>query len=252
MSHFSLPKELNQLIVNGILDGYKKYLDVRRDAQKKYLVSRGFTWTKANIIDTFVAKACSKYEGIDFTIDKAGYTWEYLQFTLKDTQEKVLFIVKNSWGVERTFNGKKDKSKKENYLYDYAGINNPIVDKKMLKFSPSQKSVQLEFDLTEKEEIGKSIAENRLKDYNRFYVVVYEFDAQSKMISKIALTLPNQYEMRLIEVDDLTSLIKNSHSVISSYDLKVVQNDRLPQGTHADDNQSFGYGIAVDNQEGSQ
>ncbi|KIX90273.1 hypothetical protein TP70_08555 [Staphylococcus microti] len=112
MNEFSLPTELNQLIVDGILNGYKEYLEERRAKKEKYIVSTGFSWSKANIIDTYVAKACSEFEGVSYKVDKAGYTWEYVQFTLKHAQESFLFIVKNSWGIDRTFNGKIDKNKK--------------------------------------------------------------------------------------------------------------------------------------------
>ncbi|KIX90272.1 hypothetical protein TP70_08550 [Staphylococcus microti] len=143
------------------------------------------------------------------------------------------------------------KTKKEGYLYEYAGINNSIVNSKSLKTLPANRSVQLEFRLSEEEEFEKSIDDQNLKHYNRFYVVVYEFDAQSKMISKIALTLPDQQNMRLIEVADLTHLIEESTSRITLDELDVVKNDKVPASTFVDDNQLFGYEIAAEDQKDS-
>ncbi len=142
-----------------------------------------------------------------------------------------------------------DSSKRENYLYEYAGINNPIIDSESLKSVASEKVVQLELSLPELEAINQKIAMKAPEGYNRFYVVTYEFDSQSKMISKIALTLPNQYEMSLVEVADLTPLIEKSIYSISDEELEIVKGDKVPESIYADEDQSFGYGVAAEEQD---
>lgn len=101
VNKFSLANELSQSIVDGILKGYKEYLDVRRRAQKDLKVSGAYAWVKGNHIDSSVDEACSNYNQVQSSIEKAGYTWEYLQFVLKDTQEKYLVIVKIVEGSRR-------------------------------------------------------------------------------------------------------------------------------------------------------
>lgn len=67
------------------------------------------------------------------------------------------------------------------------------------------------------------------------------------MISKIALTIPNQAEMTLIEVADLIPLIENSTYSISDEELEVAKTDKLPDGIY-DENHTFGYKVASEKQ----
>lgn len=253
MNDFSLPNKLSQSIVDGILKGYKDYLGVRKQAQKDLKVSGAYAWVKGNHIDSSVDDACSNYDGIESSIEKAGYTWEYLQFTLKESQEKYLVIMKSARGITKTFDGKNDGKKKANYLHDLAGINNPIIDSnKMLSSVSAGKSIQLELTMPELEAISKNAVLEAPVDYNRFYVVTYEFDDQSKMISKIALTLPNQKKMTLVEVADLTPFINTSEYSITDEELESVQGDKIPDSIYTDEDQSFGYGIAAESQDDSE
>lgn len=77
----------------------------------------------------------SKYDAIESsiesTVEKAGYTWEYIQFILKDSQEKYL-VIKNGRKLPKHSMGEL-KVNQENYLYEYAGINNPLVEENPLK-----------------------------------------------------------------------------------------------------------------------
>lgn len=106
VNKFSLENELSQSIVDGILKGYKEYLDVRRRVQKDLKVSGAYAWVKGNHIDSSVDEACSNYDRVQSSIEKAGYTWEYLQFILEDTQEKYLVIVKIVEELRRLLTGK--------------------------------------------------------------------------------------------------------------------------------------------------
>ena len=80
-------------------------------------------------------------------------------------------------------------------------------------------------------------------------VVTYEFAPDSKMISKSALTLPNQQEMILVEVADLTPLIEKSEFSISEDELEIVKSDKVPESIYADGDQLFGYGVAAEEHE---
>lgn len=42
MGRFDLPDQLSQLVVDGILKGYKEYLSVRRRAQQELKVSAAY------------------------------------------------------------------------------------------------------------------------------------------------------------------------------------------------------------------
>ena len=253
MGRFDLPDQLSKLVVDGILKGYKEYLSVRRRAQQELKVSAAYAWVKGNHIDSSVDETCSKYDAIESsiesTVEKAGYTWEYIQFILKDSQEKYLVIVKNGRGIAKTFNGRTKKVNQENYLYEYAGINNPLVEEKSLKTKDSDRVIQLELSLTEIEAIQTKVSLQAPEGYNRFYVVTYEFAPDSKMISKIALTLPNQQEMILVEVADLTPLIEKSEFSISEDELEIVKSDKVPESIYADGDQLFGYGVAAEEHE---
>ena len=192
---------------------------------------------------------CSSYEGIESSIEKAGYTWEYIQFLLKDSQEKYLLIVKNSRGINKAFNGNVKKSNQKNYLYEYAGINNPLASKGDLESTQVDRKIQLELSLPELDAIQKNIVLHAPEGYNRFYVITYEFDNMSKMISKITLTLPNQQDMLLVEVADLTYLIESSEILISDEELQIVQSDKVPDSMYSSDDQLFDYGIAADEEQ---
>ena len=245
-SNISLPSELCQAIVDGILNGYKDYLEARRQAYNALRVSAAYAWTKGNHIDSSVYKEFEKYRQVKSSVEKAGYAWEYLQFILEDTSgEKYLIIVKNSRGIKKAFNGQTGGVRTNNYLREYAGINKSFIDRTVLKTVPSEKVVQLELPGLGRE--GKEIATEDVVSYDWFYIVTCEFDSQSKMISKIALTIPNQAEMTLIEVADLTPLIENSTYSISDEELEVAKTDKLPDGIY-DENHTFGYEVASEKQ----
>lgn len=58
-------------------------------------VSGAYAWTKGNHIDDQVSKI-GKEKGLQFAIEKAGYTWEYLRFTVSEKSEEYMIIVKST------------------------------------------------------------------------------------------------------------------------------------------------------------
>lgn len=246
MSKFGFSSKVNQSLVDGILNGYKDYLAVRRRADEELKVSAAYAWTKGNHIDSQIDKLCSGLEDIETSIEKAGYTWEYIQIQLSRELEKYLLIVKNSRAVKKKFDGTPGKLNPDNYLFDYAGINNPLISSGALKAVQQQKAIQLELSLPEIEAIQKKVSLSAPSGYHRFYIVTYEIDSQSKMISEIKVMMPNQQEMQLVEVDDLTGLIETSSVLITEEELEVVQSDKIPAGTYFSETDLFGYSIADD------
>ena len=142
-------EKLCQLIVDGIIKGYKDYLDVRKRAKEELMVSTAYAWVKGNHIDNSVYGMCCKSGILDYKIDMAGYTWEYLQFTLEESDKKYLLFIKNSIMMYQTFNAKIAQRKKNNYLYEYAGINNRFFQSENLTKLKNEKVVQLELTFPE-------------------------------------------------------------------------------------------------------
>lgn len=56
-----LTQEQAQLIVDGLLTGYKDYLDIRQKMKKKLKVSAGFAFTKGNYIDDGIANEVTSF-----------------------------------------------------------------------------------------------------------------------------------------------------------------------------------------------
>lgn len=245
LSKFDFPIELDRSIVDGIIKGYKDYLAVRAEMQKRLKVSAAYAWTKGNHIDSFVNAECAQYDEIESTIEKAGYTWEYIQFTIKSSNEKYLLMIKNSGGIKRASTYQEQTASRQNYLTEYAAINNHLLGDQALSTSDSKGIIQLELSIPELDAIQNNVALKAPEGYDRFYVVTYEFDSDSKMISKIALTLPNQHEMKLIEVADLTPFISSSKVSINDNELAPVKNEQVPDSVYSGDTESFGYGVAT-------
>ncbi|MFD2195070.1 hypothetical protein [Oceanobacillus bengalensis] len=179
MKEFKLAEALNQRIVDGLMEGYREYLEVRREKSRNMKVSGAYAWVKGNHIDDQVAKTCLSY-GVESKLAKAGLTWQYLQFQHQD--EKILFIVKNAryFNREQVNKGKDAKGNTRNaklsYMEDLMKINSGI-DFNHLKTDNSFDTVQLELleenFLSEEDNIEIAKIES---DYDVFYIVTYEID----------------------------------------------------------------------------
>lgn len=252
MSTFDLPASLEQQLVNGIMAGYKSYLGARRNVQDELAVSGAYAWAKGNHIDSSVKDSIQGLKSVTTHVDKAGYTWEYLQFTYDDGDGKALIIVKNTHSTDRNFDGKPGNASHQNYLYEFAGINNPAVQSGALKGKRENRQIQLELSFPEFEAIFKNEVMEKPSGFDRFYIVTYEIDDLSKMISTIKLTMPNQKTMRLVEIADLTHLIGMSGITIDENELAAVKNDKIPESVYSSEEQSFGYEVAKKEKEDNQ
>src|SRR5699024_1794995 len=122
--------DVNQSIVNGILQGYKNYLEERKAKRNEMRISTAYAWVRGNHIDDQTAEECNDLE-ITFTKAKAGYTWGYLQFNIE--KEKRMFIIKNArYFDEEDFSRSKGMHKQkrstdnETYLKRLSRINSQI------------------------------------------------------------------------------------------------------------------------------
>ncbi len=251
MDNFKLAPKICQAIVDGTLSGYLNYLDERRKKKDEMNVSGAYAWTKGNHIDDQISKL-AKGQGLSFIPDKAGYTWDYLKFILNEQNENYLIIIKNSKRIQQTFDGKELKD--DNYLVEFSDINTAPFKNAGVTFIERPEQIQLE--LNDPEEIQAVFNKESLKvtqKYDRFYVVTYEIDEQSKDIKSILLTMPNRETMSLVEIDDLTEYIVNSSYEITAEALAPILNDKSSEATiFSGDDNAFGFAEIEHEQEGNQ
>ncbi|MEO1772063.1 MULTISPECIES: hypothetical protein [Enterococcus] len=248
MKKFELSEVIYQAIVDGTLKGYLQYLDERKEKIAKMNVSGAYAWTKGNHIDDQVSKVGQK-AGIDFTIEKAGYTWEYLQFTLSEESENFMLIVKNSRRIQQSFDG--DIKKEKNYLVDLSDINLPAFKESGLTFI--KRPEQIELELSDPEEV-KAVLEGRSLNvehkYSRFYIVTYEINDETKIIDSINLMMPNSETMSLIPVADLTSYITTSPYEITFDDVAPIREEKTTDQTiFSGEPNAFGLSVAAEDEE---
>ncbi|MBO0409615.1 hypothetical protein P7E02_21910 [Enterococcus hulanensis] len=248
MKDFELSEAIYQAIVDGTLKGYLQYLEERKTKKAEMRVSGAYAWTKGNHIDDQVSKI-GQEQGIDFKIEKAGYTWEYLQFTLSEESENFMLIVKNSRRIKQTFDG--DVKKEKNYLVDLSDINLPSLKKSGLSFI--QKPEQIELELSDPEEV-KAVLEGRSLNIDqkpsRFYIVTYEVNDETKIIDSIELTMPNSETMSLIRIADLTKYIGTSPFEITFEDVAPIRDEKTTDQTiFSGEPNSFGYSVAAEDEE---
>jgi len=236
LENYKLAGELNQRIVDGLMEGYREYLDIRRERSRAMKVSGAYAWVKGNHIDDSVANACESY-GVESKLAKAGLTWQYLQF--KQLDEKVLFIVKNAryFDEEQVDMGKdakgNTKDAKMSYMTKLMDINLDI-DFGVIKTEESNGSVQLELIedlyLSEADDIAIAKIES---NFNRFYIITYEID-ESQLISKISLLMPNPVNNKAYLIDDLINYVNASHELVIDEELK----DALSNSVNTNDDYS--------------
>lgn len=244
MDQFKLDDKINQAIVDGTQNGYLDYLTERRLKKEEMLVSGAYAWTKGNHIDHQVAIAVESL-GLQYKMDKAGYTWEYLQFTLNEQNEKYLIIIKNSKRTKKHFDGKLRKNSERNYLHPLSDIN--LTELKNAGEILTDTNEQIELELSSPAEIHAVMNQEPLSvesGYSRFYIVTYEINDETKMIDSIVLTMPNSETMRLIEVDDLTPYIQTSSVDITFEDVSPIAQEISSENTiFSGDSNAFGYAV---------
>ncbi|MEK3821473.1 hypothetical protein MKY20_20575 [Cytobacillus sp. FSL W8-0315] len=247
MMEYKLAKELNQKLVDGIFDGYREYLDVRREKAKTLKVSGAYAWVKGNHIDHHVALSCESY-GVESILAKAGLTWQYLQFIHED--ENVLFIVKNAryFNAEQVDHGRdamgRTRTKKISYMEELMQINSEV-DFNYIPSDLYETSTQLELELIEDVRLNESENKEISKiksNYDRFYIITYKID-EGQQIEEIRLWMPNPVNNKAYLIEDLTTYINVSHTIEIDSDLKTVLSNSGESESYPD---AHAFGIVLD------
>lgn len=233
--NLDLSESVEQAIVNGLARGYKDYLHERQQKRAELKVSGAFAWTKGNIVDSAIDKATTDVESMHSKIAKAGYAWEYLQFMYM-VDDKSLIIIKEARSARKAFG--EQKPAKENYMSDLAGINNHLHLAEEKKNAKRQGAVQLELSFAESVDETQPLTSGQ---FDRFYIVTYKIDDETKRITDVALTMPIQSTMELVQIADLSPLLVKTGVEFTDEELSSVQGEVAPEAQYGPEEQGFGY-----------
>lgn len=220
---------INQSIVNGILQGYKNYIEERKVKKEEIIISTAYAWVRGNHIDDQTAVECDDLE-ISFTKAKAGYTWGYLQFNIE--KEKRMFIIKNAkYFDENDFPRAKGIRKQEQgtdnetYLKKLSRINSQVdFPEEQSLFSKDELEMVSIFDEATRKQLDESDARMLEEAFDLFYIITYEID-ESHALSKIKVLMPNPHNDQAYVVDDLSELIGKSPVSFETDDYEVLVDD---------------------------
>lgn len=203
----------SEMIVNAIVEGYRDYIQHRKDRHEKMTISSAFAWTKGNFIESKLAEVSDDLH-ISYKKAKAGLTWDYLQFI--QGNKKSLFLIKNAaYFNEKSFshavlpNKNSGREHRRTYLQELSKINKGLEfpsEENYPKITGEQ-SVQLSF----------FVPENQIKDeldqfqslYNEFHILTYKID-EAYQISKIMHYLPNPANNIAYPIEDLSKYISGA------------------------------------------
>lgn len=252
MNELKLDKLTSKVIVDGTLKGYLQYLEERKEKKNSMNVSGAYAWTRGNHIDDQVSKIGQKHN-VKFKIKKAGYTWEYLQFTVNENAENYIIIIKNARRVNQSFEDQRNKPRKDNYLVKLADINNEALKNTHRNYEIQPEQMQLEFTYAEETEANYEGTQLSVaQKYARFYIVTYEIDDETKFIESIKLTMPNSQTMNLELIEDLSYLIQGSEYEVTMEDVAPIMSEKSSdQFTFSKDKNVFGYSIPKEEKEDS-
>ncbi|TFJ92405.1 DUF5986 family protein [Lentibacillus salicampi] len=208
MDQFKFDGDQSKRIVDAIVEGYRDYIEHRKERYEKMIISSAFAWTKGNFIESKIAEVNGD---LTYKKAKAGLTWDYLQFIQGD--KKLLFLIKNAaYFNEDSFshavlpNRSKSDGHLRSYLHELSKIN------RGLEFSPSQQSQE---NTTEQSmQLSLFVPENQVKEeldrlqnvYNEFHILTYKID-KAYQISNIMHYLPNPDDNIAYRVEDLSDYI---------------------------------------------
>lgn len=202
--------ELNLALVKGIQLGYSNYAEERQNKRQSLRISNAFAWVKSNYIDDQVAEQLEHMD-IGYTFATAGYTWAYLQF--RDQKNKNLILIKNASIVKKKSDIKVlDIKNEDNYLRKISYINSDI-DFNEVK-SEGQELLQFDdLELLSKSYVDVHI-EQLKSEFERFYILTYAIDTDTRMISHIFLWMPELKEdgrVEMVEIDNLTPYLNETN-----------------------------------------
>lgn len=213
MDKYKFDEALSKTIVNAIVEGYRDYIDHRKDRHENMEISSAFAWTKGNFIESKIAEVSGDLN-FSYKKAKAWLTWDYLQFIQGD--KRSLFLIKNAaYFNENSFshavlpNQNSSRGHQRTYLHELSKINQG------LEFSPAQQS--RENSSEQSVQLSLFIPENQVKEeldqfqnlYNEFHILTYKID-KAYQISKIMHYLPNPEDNIAYRVEDLSKYISGA------------------------------------------
>ncbi|WP_096271250.1 spr1630 family ClpXP-sensitive toxin [Paucisalibacillus globulus] len=197
-------------IVNAIVEGYRDYIEHRKERHCKMKISSAFAWTKGNFIESKIAEI-SENLNLSYKKAKAGLTWDYLQFI--HGESKKLFLIKNAaYFNENSFsqavlpNNSNIKGSRRTYLHELSKINKDL-DFTTTTTSPINTK-------NHSEQLTLFISEDQVKDelnhfqstYHEFRILTYKID-EAYQISEIMHYLPNPENNIAYKIEDLSEYI---------------------------------------------
>lgn len=228
MDQYKFSPEHNQMIVDAIVDGYRDYIEHRKNRKSNMKISSAFAWTKGNFIESKLAEECTAH-GFTYKKSKAGLTWDYLQFIHIDS--KVIFLIKNAayfnencFSQARLPNGGGTKGPRRTYLHELSRINTG------LSFPASPPLSKRGNHAERIEQLSLFIVDSFLKDelekftstYSQFHILTYNID-EAYQISEIKHYLPNPSDNVAYRVEDLSELISGAE--LTDEDRDVIAPD---------------------------
>ena len=233
MEQYKFKPQHSQMIVRAIIEGYREYIEHRIDRRDNMEISSAFAWTKGNFIESKIAEYCKEDDGKVFTHkkSKAGLTWDYLQFTHKDS--KVLFLIKNAaYFNEKCFSraklptGDDLKGVMRTYLHDLSKINvdlNFPIEPPLNDADQSEKVVQLSLPIQVSQVTRVKEELKQLSSlYNEFHILTYAID-DAYQISEVKHYLPNPHDNIAYFIEDLSDLISGAE--LSDHEREVLAPD---------------------------
>ncbi|MCF7758225.1 hypothetical protein MKY66_01255 [Paenibacillus sp. FSL R5-0766] len=218
MEQYKFKSEHSQMLVDAIVEGYREYIDHRKDRKRNMKISSAFAWTKGNFIESKIADYCGE-QGFTHKKSKAGLTWDYLQFTHEES--KVLFLIKNAaYFNENSFSSAKlptgvdNKGAFRTYLHDLSKINNDLefslIQPRRNEHGELERVEQLSFPISESQVSRvKEELEHLASTYNEFHILTYAID-DAYQISKVQHYLPNPNDNIAYFIEDLSDLISGA------------------------------------------
>ena len=193
----------SQAIVDTLLKGYRSYLDERLLKSESMEVSTAYAWVKPNHIDDAFAKSSLNFK---YQLKKAGQAWGYLEFDT-ETEEygDILLIIKGLARLNQVFPGV--SKKKSGYLFDYAKINTPFLEKNSLFSNKDAKPITGQLELISELEIQEIM--NEANQVQNFLILTYQADSQNLIVS-VNVMMPDARNGKLVELQDLSKFIASS------------------------------------------
>jgi len=228
MEQYKFNPNDSKLIVEAIVEGYRDYVNHRKERHQNMKISSAFAWTKGNFIESKLAENSDNLR-LTYQRAKAGLTWDYLQFIHDGT--KKLFLIKN----EDYFN--KDhfsqvippgnvnhKRPQRTYLHELSKINEHLYFMDIPKSARNSNSVNEQLSLFIPESQTREELTHLQSTYNEFHIFTYKID-EAYQISEIMHYLPNPNNNRAYLIEDISEYISGAELTDEERDIIAPEQD---------------------------